>query len=94
MSKHLAGPFTVRISCYSLETEEIGRECGEVYSARHASPFAAARKLASIIRGKSELVREIKRCIPLGRAGRYVIESGDGTKRALIPHRQAFCVKR
>lgn len=88
--KHPAGPFTVRISTYSTAPNRVGDPLGQIYSSRHRSPSAAGRRLASIITGKSVLARQCRACITPGQAGRYLIETGDGSRFALKPFRKMF----
>lgn len=90
-TKHPAGPFTVRVSAYSVSMNDFLADRGLIYHSRHRSPYAAGRRLAQVIAGRTKLSRDIQACILAGCAGRYVIESGDGTKRSLIEHRTAFC---
>ena len=92
MRKHPAGPFTVRVIAYSTATEDFLRPLGQVFQSRHTSAKAAARALAMVIARRTKLSEDIHRCIPLCAAGRYVIESGDGTRRSLTEHRSAFCL--
>lgn len=91
MQKHPAGPFTVRVSTYSLEQGNVGGDRFAVYASRHRSPHGAARRLASIIAGKSTLARLAQFSIGRGRGGSFLIELGDGTKLALNTFRSKFC---
>ncbi len=91
LEKHPAGPFTVRVSAYSVATDDFCRDLGQVFQSRHRSPKAAARVLAQIIARRTKLADDVHRCIPMRAAGRYVIEAGDGTRRSLNDHRRAFC---
>jgi hypothetical protein len=82
-------PFKVFITSYSLSVPVGGAERFE-YQSLHATAGAAARRLASIIHGKSALSKKIKACIGCGRSGRYKIVGADGEHRALIPHRRHY----
>lgn len=62
-----------------------------VYTSRHRSPYAAARRLASIIAGRSAVAREVKRGIPADYAGKYMVISPSGTGFALRRFRAAHC---
>ena len=87
--RHPASPFTVRIHEYSLELNRVGMDRLQIYSSRHRYARAAARRLATIITGKSALAREIRACAP--RKGlSMLIECGDGTRLALRPFREQF----
>lgn len=57
------------------------------YSSTHRSPRAAARRLASIITGKSAVAREVKKAIPKDHAGRFYISAETGQSWALNPFR-------
>ena len=59
--KHSAAPFFVLIRSYSLETNEVGADMRLEYKSTHRSPLAAGRRLASIIAGKSDLAKSIRR---------------------------------
>lgn len=61
--RHPAGPFTVRVHMYSLAENRVGQDRGQVYASRHRSPFGAARRLGSIIAGKSAVARDCKLAI-------------------------------
>lgn len=93
MANHPAGPFTVRITLYSLAVGDIGKDKAQVYSSRHRSPYAAARRLATLINRKTKLARGVADCTPREHGARYVVECGDGTPHALNPFRAAFCKK-
>lgn len=89
MAKHPAGPFTVLVRAYSLEAGRVGADRHCIYHSRHRSPHGAARRLASIIAGKSQLARDCRAAAP--RQGlQMVITGGDGTARALNAHRATF----
>jgi len=91
-AKHPAGPFTVRVTAYSVQPgPPFLVDRGQIYSSRHASPAAAARRLACIIARRTKFAQDVNRCIPMHCAGRYTIEAGDGQKRSLNEHRRAFC---
>lgn len=85
--RHPAGPFTVRVSSYSLDSHRVGQWTGAIYHSRHRSAKGAARRLATIITGKSKLAREVRACIARGDAGQYIIETGAGQRFALKPFR-------
>lgn len=91
-AKHPAGPFTVRVSIYSTQPGPAFLcDKGQIYSSRHSSPVAAARRLACIIAQRTKFADDVNRRIPMLCAGRYIIEAGDGTKRSLVEHRLTFC---
>jgi len=92
-TKHPAGPFTVLVSAYRIAPVVDYADHAAVYQSRHRSARAAARRLASVIAGRSGISRDVRRCILPGYAGRYVIVCGDGAKLPLLPFRAAYCAK-
>jgi hypothetical protein len=54
-----------------------------VYRSAHRSPYAAARRLATIIADRSDLARSVRRSIQSGRAGMYAIVDATGQRYAL-----------
>jgi hypothetical protein len=93
MRRHPAGPFRVSITCYRIAPLVDTRDTAQVYSSFHRSSHAAGRRLASIIRGKTYLARNVRRCMPHCFAGSYMIECGDGTKYSLNNFRARFCTE-
>jgi hypothetical protein len=91
MTKHPAGPFRVSVTCYRIAPLVDTRDTAQIYSSFHRSPHAAGRRLASIIREKTNLARDVRRCMPRDYAGKYMIETGSGTKYALNDFRAKFC---
>lgn len=59
-----------------------------VYSSTHRSPRAAARRLASIIAGRSSVARQVARSMPRDHAGRYYVSAETGQSWALTPFRK------
>ena len=88
--KHPAGPFTVSVRAYRISPAVDTSRMDGVYTSRHRSAKAAARRLASIISGRSALSVDVKRCIPRDHAGSFSIVCGDGTRLALNPFRERF----
>lgn len=91
MVKHPAGPFTVRVHEYSLGSNLAALDEMQVYSSRHRSPQAAYRRLAQIIASRTVLARQVEASIARGKAGKYVIETGDGTRYPLKAFNDKFC---
>lgn len=93
----MAAPYTVTVEVYSLETGEIGKTLGTVFTSRHVSPVEAGKRLASIIRGKSKLAKSVARGLRAGRegvvAGRYFVRDGLGDAYPLNTHRRLYCKK-
>jgi hypothetical protein len=89
--KHPAGPFTVIVRAYRLSPYVDVRDRVAVFHSRHRSPTAAARRLASIINEKIPLAKDVRRALPRGYAGRYLITDGSGEEFALNPFRAKYC---
>jgi hypothetical protein len=89
MPNHPKGPFSIRIDSYSLEANYVGTGRTNVYTSRHRSPYTSARRLASIIYGKSVLAKELRQ-YTFKRGLYMIIESGDRTKRTLKEHLATF----
>ena len=95
MIKHPAGPFRVSVTQYQIAPCVRPRDFAQVYSRRHRSAAGAARRLANIIAGKSEIAKSIKQIVnrDIGFAsygGRYLIECGDGAKYSLRDFQKRF----
>jgi hypothetical protein len=83
--------FTVTISAYRIAPRVDSADTVAVYSSPHRSPHAAARKLASIIAGRSRLSRQVRDAIPCDYAGKYMIRTPSGSAFALRPFRMVHC---
>ena len=90
MTRHPAGPFTVQITEYRIAPAVDVNDFAAIYQSRHRSPQAAARRLASIIAGRSPLAKQVRACISRDFAGRFLIVDGAGTRRALNPFRKTY----
>lgn len=79
--------YIVTVEVYSLETGEIGKTLGTVFTSRHRSPAAAGRVLASIIANRTHFAKGVQRRIRAGRtvvcAGRYFVETPEGHRWSL-----------
>lgn len=60
----------VAVTAYSLE----GAPDIEIFESRHRSPKAAARLLAELIYGRTQRARNVRRQIPAGYSGRYLVD--------------------
>ena len=58
------------------------------YMSTHRSPYAAARRLASIIAGRSLVAQKVRRAIPKEHAGRYYVSAETGQSWALADLRK------
>lgn len=83
--------YIVEITGYRIAPRVDSFDRVPVYSSRHRSPYAAARRLASIIAGRSAVAREVARGIPADYAGKYMILAPSGTGFALRPFRLMHC---
>ena len=81
--------FTVRVQTYQLSPVVDLTISGEVYSSVHRSPHAAARRLATLITERTTFAKTIRRSIPRGHSGRYLIET-DGRLFSLVDFRAIF----
>lgn len=94
----MPAPYIVTVEVYSLETGEIGRTLGTVFTSRHTSAIEAGKRLASIIRGKTKLAKSVARGLYAGRtgavAGRYFVRDGLGNPYPLNTHRRLYCAPR
>lgn len=77
MKRHI-----VTVESYSLESGNVGGDVRPVYTSRHRSAKAAARRLAELINGRTARARATHAGIGTGRGGRY---TADGL--ALLPFR-------
>ena len=82
--------FTVHVHTYQLSPTVDPTVSGEVYSSVHRSPHAAARKLASLITERTAFAKTVRRSIPRGQSGRYLIET-DGKLFSLADFRSKYC---
>jgi len=79
--------YTITITAYRIAPRVDTADVRPVYVSVHRSPRAAARRLASIIRGRTPLARAIAGNMPRDYSGRYLIVTPDGEGLALIPFR-------
>lgn len=86
--------FKVVISHYPLSPEVRPNQLRTVYVSRHKSPFEAARRLATIIAGRSTCAKAIAKAIPRGNGGRYVIVGAHDIAYSLNQFRDYFCVRK
>jgi hypothetical protein len=82
--------FTVTVRSYSLAANQVGQDRRLVWSRSHRSPREAARTLAQIISGRTDLARHVRALVGTGRGGQYTIATLTGTEMALVPFRHQF----
>ena len=82
-----AAPYTVTVSAYRIAPRVDLADTVPVWTSRHRSPRAAARRLAQLIADRTALARTVRRLIPRDYAGRYQITTADGAAHALTPFR-------
>jgi hypothetical protein len=68
--------YVVTIESYSLNPDNVGADVRPVYTSTHKSPAAAARRLASLICGRTDLAKSVRAGIGLRRGGRYRVDGG------------------
>lgn len=83
--------FKVIVSQYRVAPTVDVFDTSVIVGCVHRSPRAAARNLASLIRGRSRSARVARSIVARGFAAQYLIECPDGSKMALVPFRDAYC---
>ena len=62
----------VTVDAYSLEPGRVGDYERTIYESSHASPRAAARRLAELINGRTARAKQVRRDLD-ARGGRYTV---------------------
>lgn len=91
MNNHPSAPFTVIVRAYRLSPVVNVNERNIIYTSKHRSPHAAARRLATTFSRKSTLSVDIQRTFGKDFAGQYMIMTNDGKEYPLQTFQRLFC---